>query len=623
MSLYSIIQDSKQAAASLNLQLHVDALSAEAAILSQEHYKVAFVGQFKVGKSTLINRTILKEDILFTDVLEATSVPTELVYGAESRLEIFHFEHAQLPLNLPDQLTGSTSIITGERIVESIANPTTAQIRQYTCGETAEERSQLAQRVSRVKLTYPAENLRGFTVIDTAGINSTTEAVVTTTYRIIPSSDLTILVVPPKGLSEIDIEFLRGKIFEAGITRCMVVINYDSRFAELDSDHLVRIQSTIKAQLTNMGRPGIEVAIAEGVSGGTLPPGGLEKQLRDAADDVFDPFKNFPGATSAGSETRSTPTEATSFERNLVTFIRDNIRPGREEKMRIRIRSRLSALFREIEIELATIGQSEDQRKVSLQKAQHAVKQTQAEYEVLRHQFLKDLRLIQKQHELDLTQGLNRLMQQFYGKIDETKTLADTQNVILTSKKWMKSDVEALVQQVAINTRPKIQHLQQNYAVRWAETARAWEDVQVDLNLEGGILEKVPPFLVNIADYALTILVLPFPFFIDLLIRFIAEKIPALAQFIPANLVIAILKTSVKRNCDEQFQIVIEETEQKIRDAYQQAEEKIEQAWKEGVVAQSQSILDPMHRVQQGTDFGRKTALENARTQVQNILSQL
>jgi F0F1-type ATP synthase membrane subunit b/b' len=307
----------------------------------------------------------------------------------------------------------------------------------------------------------------------------------------------------------------------------------------------------------------------------------------------------------------------------LVTFIRDNIRPGREEKMRYRIRAQVSSLFREIEVELASIGQSEEQRTVSLQKAQSAVKQTQAEYEVLRHQFLKDLRLIQRQHELDLTQGLNRLMQQFYVKIDESKTLADTQNVILTSKKWMRVDVEVLVEQVAMNTRPKIQQLQQTYVVRWAETAQAWEDVQVDLNLEGGILEKVPPFLVNIADYALTILILPFPFFIDLLIRFVAEKIPALEKFIPANLVIAILKGSVKRNCDEQFQVVIEETEKKIAEAYQQAEAKIEQAWKEGVVAQAQAVLDPMQRAQHGGDPGRKVALQAAKTQVQQLLGQL
>ena len=33
---------------------------------------------YQAGKSTLINKTLLKEDVLFTDPLEATAVPTEI-----------------------------------------------------------------------------------------------------------------------------------------------------------------------------------------------------------------------------------------------------------------------------------------------------------------------------------------------------------------------------------------------------------------------------------------------------------------------------------------------------------------------------------------------------------------
>ena len=65
-----------------------DRLHKELAALHAAAYRIAVIGEFKAGKSTLINLVFLKDNILFTDVMEATAVPTEIGYGEEGRLEI-------------------------------------------------------------------------------------------------------------------------------------------------------------------------------------------------------------------------------------------------------------------------------------------------------------------------------------------------------------------------------------------------------------------------------------------------------------------------------------------------------------------------------------------------------
>ncbi|MFW6374255.1 MAG: dynamin family protein, partial [Thermodesulfobacteriota bacterium] len=66
-------------------------LAREKQALSAESYRIAVVGEFKTGKSTLINRVFLKEDLLFTDIMEATAVVTEIQYGSEKRLEVIPY----------------------------------------------------------------------------------------------------------------------------------------------------------------------------------------------------------------------------------------------------------------------------------------------------------------------------------------------------------------------------------------------------------------------------------------------------------------------------------------------------------------------------------------------------
>ena len=222
MNLAEILTTAKQIAQPIGCTTEIAKFQSILDALESQKYRIAFVGQFKTGKSSLINKFILKQNLLFTDVLEATSVPTELEYAEQPGLEVYEFRKARASVQA-EGVTLDQDVVVGVDLAKTIPNPSTEIIRQLTSAETPEERKQLAQRVSHVRVSFPAANLRGFTVVDTPGINSTTEAVATTTYRVIPESDITILVASLKQLGEVELRLLQRHIFEAGICRCIVV----------------------------------------------------------------------------------------------------------------------------------------------------------------------------------------------------------------------------------------------------------------------------------------------------------------------------------------------------------------------------------------------------------------
>ena len=65
-----------------------DTIAATALRLSSKLYRVAVIGEFKRGKSSLIN-ALVGSSILPTDILPMTAVNTHLVYGAEKKIEIY------------------------------------------------------------------------------------------------------------------------------------------------------------------------------------------------------------------------------------------------------------------------------------------------------------------------------------------------------------------------------------------------------------------------------------------------------------------------------------------------------------------------------------------------------
>ena len=64
--------------------------------LENPQYRVAVVGEYQVGKSTLINKVFLGDKPLLTEGhgLCTTAVATDIEYGSDPKLEIFEWADA-------------------------------------------------------------------------------------------------------------------------------------------------------------------------------------------------------------------------------------------------------------------------------------------------------------------------------------------------------------------------------------------------------------------------------------------------------------------------------------------------------------------------------------------------
>ena len=160
--------------------------------LDAHAFNLVVVGEFKRGKSTVIN-ALLGADLLPTGVVPLTSVVTRLHYGATATATVIFDSGQERAITLdalPDYVT--------ER-----GNPKNAKC------------------VQEVSVAYPAEWLRsGIRLVDTPGIGSLHQHNTDATYRYLPQADAVIFVASveqPMSRAELDfLAYIRryaGKVF--------------------------------------------------------------------------------------------------------------------------------------------------------------------------------------------------------------------------------------------------------------------------------------------------------------------------------------------------------------------------------------------------------------------------
>ena len=169
------------------LESHRRGLSSEAVHgllvrLAEDRFNLAVVGQFKRGKSSLIN-AILGRNLLPTAVVPITSIVTTLRYGPEERVLVLR-EGVPAPVALP---------------ASSLAEYVTER------GNPSNEKC-----VISVEVEIPASFLqRGLHLIDTPGVGSAQQQNTATTYAFLPEADAVIFVTSVESpLTEAELAFL-------------------------------------------------------------------------------------------------------------------------------------------------------------------------------------------------------------------------------------------------------------------------------------------------------------------------------------------------------------------------------------------------------------------------------
>lgn len=157
--------------------------------LQEGRIRLAVLGQFKRGKSSLLN-ALVGEPLLPTGILPVTAVPTIIRYGERRRVRIAKLdgrdeEHAGTLEALADVLI---------RAVTEEKNP--------------------ANRlgIAHVEVEHPSPFLaKGVEIIDTPGIGSTLHHNTQTARATLPRCDVAIFIVSPDPpITDVEVQFLRA-----------------------------------------------------------------------------------------------------------------------------------------------------------------------------------------------------------------------------------------------------------------------------------------------------------------------------------------------------------------------------------------------------------------------------
>lgn len=226
--------------------------------LSRQRFHLAVLGQFKRGKSTLLN-ALLGEPVLPVSVLPLTAVPTFLEAGPERRACV------------------------------TFADGTEEQSEPQTCPEAlaaflsrfvAEENNPKNQRgVVEVHVFHPAPVLDGgLVLIDTPGIGSTFRHNSEATLNFLPQCDAALFLVsadPP--LTEVELSFLQ--VVQEKTARLFFVFNKVDYLNESDREDAVQFfRKVLTEQVGLPGEPtilpvsarqGLEARLAEDDAGWT------------------------------------------------------------------------------------------------------------------------------------------------------------------------------------------------------------------------------------------------------------------------------------------------------------------------------------------------------------------
>jgi len=165
--------------------------------LAEDRFNLAVVGQFKRGKSSLMN-AVIGRDLLPTGLLPLTSAITTLCYGPEERVVLRRKGWA----------------IEQHIALDELADYITER------GNPGNEKQLIEARVE-----LPAPFLRrGLHFIDTPGVGSARQENTATTYDFLPEADAVIFVTSVEGpLTETEQGFLRD--IRAHVRKLFIIVN--------------------------------------------------------------------------------------------------------------------------------------------------------------------------------------------------------------------------------------------------------------------------------------------------------------------------------------------------------------------------------------------------------------
>lgn len=224
--------------------------------LEEGRFHLAVLGQFKRGKSSLLN-ALLGNSLLPTSVVPLTAIPTFVEYGPDLRIRV-RYRNGK-----PEEEFAGKSVEEAAKILENFVT------------EEGNPKNRLG--VMQVDILHPAPILQhGVVLIDTPGIGSTFTHNTKVTLNFLPQCDAALFVVsadPP--LTEVEVEFL--KAVNSKVERLFFIFNKIDYLSESERKAALGFFKKVLAEKTEVtgDYPVFSVSTRRGLDAKLLKDSGL------------------------------------------------------------------------------------------------------------------------------------------------------------------------------------------------------------------------------------------------------------------------------------------------------------------------------------------------------------
>ncbi|MBQ3162630.1 MAG: dynamin family protein [Oscillospiraceae bacterium] len=180
---------------------------------AKEHFEVAIVGEFKRGKSTLIN-ALLGQEVLPADVLPATATLNRVTYSEE-------------PYVMVEYKNGAEEKVDINKLADYVT-------------KLSYESEKTAETVKQATVYYDTAFCKNnVDIIDTPGLNDD-EQMTNVTLSILPEIDAAVFVISANSpFSQFEKEFLEKKMLTSDMGRIIFAVNCFGTFSKEDEDRIV------------------------------------------------------------------------------------------------------------------------------------------------------------------------------------------------------------------------------------------------------------------------------------------------------------------------------------------------------------------------------------------------
>ncbi len=544
MNIQDIIQSAIAIAENYHASQHTKKLQELSGAIRENKLKVVVLGDFKAGKSTLLNRLFIHKDMLPTDHLEATAVPTHLSNGSMS-------------MNTWMRNPNGEDVLVTERRTFSDAD-----VAATVTASSEADRAIKAQRYSRVNITMPGILPDNITLVDTPGLNTPNTAIYTGTMEEARTADAILYVVRGKQLSAreeaILLDLAGGQKLKVPVH---IVLTHDAA-ANISTAQLQNISQSIKAQLKlNNVDCGVSIFALDGCnSQKTTAP--ITSKIDTTYADDFD-FGFAPAVTPAAASVATTPASTADLEDELLAFFNGEVRRGRTARIARELTPVLLSLKTAVQARLSLAGANESE----IARIEADKKNIRDEYLRVVKSLLLDVRTAQAAFGKGIEKDLDELSETYINKINAQEKAGD---VLVTVSTWHQ-DIPGRLQRCIAHRKNELElditrifdkHVQDMKS----DLEKNLVPGQVDTSMPSDWLIKfinmVPNWAIIVSDYLICDLLSPLPIWMDAPLRMLAEKIPVIKELLPTNIVAALARKMVIRKLTD----CIREVQEQMRD---------------------------------------------------------